>query len=79
MANSRQMARSLPVRLATALVSLGVAAAAALWVATYREVRVSSGLNSIMWVRATPAWSAPVTALIALVGVTLGFFALRRR
>jgi nitric oxide reductase large subunit len=79
MPNFRLMAGSLPARLATALVSLGVAAAAALWVATYREVRVSNGLNSIMWVRTTPDWSAPVTALIALVGVTLAFLALRRR
>jgi hypothetical protein len=72
------MARSLPVRLATALVSLGVAAAAALWVSTYRELQVSTGLNSITWVRATPDWSAPVSALIALVGVTLAVIALRR-
>lgn len=79
MPNFRQMARSLPVRLPTALVSLGAAAATALWVATYREAQVSHGLNSIAWVRTTPDWSAPVSALVALVGVTLAFIALRRR
>jgi hypothetical protein len=73
------MVRSLQVRLATAAVSLGAAAAATLWAATYREVQVTHGLNSITWERATPDWSAPLTALIALVGVTLVFLALRRR
>jgi fermentation-respiration switch protein FrsA (DUF1100 family) len=73
------MARSLPVRLATAAVSLGAAAALALWVATYSEVQVKSGFDYIVWVRTTPDWSAPVTAVIALMGVTLAFLALRRR
>ena len=79
MPNFRHMARSRPVRLATVAVSLGAAAALALWVATYSEVQVKSGLNSITWVRATPDWSAPVTAVIALAAVTLAFLALRRR
>lgn len=62
-----------------AAVSLGAAAAVALWVATYSDVRVNRGLNSVAWGRAAPGWSAPVTAVIALAGVTLAFLALRRR
>jgi hypothetical protein len=78
------MARSLPVRVATAVVSLGLAATAAVWAATYRELHVSTvgfgnGSYSIMWERATPAWAAPVAAAIAFTGLVAAFLALRRR
>ena len=78
------MGRSLPVRVATAVVSLGLAAIAAVWIATYRELQVStvglgSGSASLTWERATPAWAAPVTAVIVVTGLTAAFLALRRR
>jgi hypothetical protein len=78
------MARWLPVRVVTAVVSLGLATAVAVWVATYRELQVSTvgfgnGSYSLMWQRATPAWAAPVAAAIAFTGLMAAFLSLRRR
>ena len=73
-----------PVRLAVLAATLGGAAAAVVWVATYREaVPPYTGMGPVVWGLPTtytsPAWTTPVAAVIAVAAVGVAALVLRRR
>ena len=74
-----------PVRLAALAATLGGAAAAMVWLATYRVSmppytgmgpRLAGGFPTTY---ASPAWTTPVAAVIAIAAVGMAAFVLRRR
>lgn len=74
-----------PVRLAVLAAALGGAAATMVWVATYRvPVSTSTGSGPLVaWgfstTYASPAWTTPVAAVIAVAAVGAAALVLRRR
>lgn len=73
-----------PVRLSALAATLGGAAAAMVWVATYRvAVPPYTGMGPVLWglptTSTSPAWTTPVAAVIAIAGVGVAGLVLRRR
>ena len=75
-----------PVRLAVLAATLGGAAATMVWVATYRvsvSVPAKSTGTLVAWgvsnTYASPAWTTPVAALVAIAALGVAAVVLRRR
>ena len=74
-----------PVRLAVLAATLGAAAATMVWVATYRvSVPPYSGMGPQLpggfpTTYASPVWTTPVAAVIAVAAVGMAAFILRHR
>lgn len=75
-----------PVRLAVLAATLGGTAAAMVWVATYRvavlTVPPHTGTGPVLWglsaTNASPAWTTPVAAVIAIAAAGVTALVLRR-
>lgn len=72
-----------PTRLTVVAATLGGAAAAMVWLATYRVTAPYKGMGPRVWgvfpaAHTSPAWTTPVAAVIGLAAVGVAAFVLRR-
>ena len=79
----RQLATT-PRRFVVAATILALAAGAAVWVATYRTTEPYTGMgprlpNVVPVIHASPAWTTPVAAAIAIAAIGATVLVLRRR